>query len=166
MEKKQKKKFAETRVGKFLKSRGLNTVLEVVGDVVPGVGIFNEVKKAILPSNDLSPADKDIFLDLMKLDVQELEAVLDDKKNARERELKIRDRGDLDWMMITTGVVALLLLIFIAVVMVFIELPSENRGLFHNFIGIIEGAAISIFTYYFGSSRGSKLKTDILKNRS
>jgi hypothetical protein len=162
-----KKKFIETRVGKFLKSKGLNAVLDLAGDVVPGVAVLDKVKDALIGKNSqyqVSPEDRDIFIELYKLDVSELDLVLKDKANARERELSLFKAGKKsDWLMSATGVVGLIMFMFIAYVMVFVEIPENNKALFNQFIGIIEGVIISIFTYYWGSSRGSKQKTEILK---
>jgi uncharacterized membrane protein len=38
------------------------------------------------------------------------------------------------------------------------SVPNENRELVTNIVGIIEGLLISIYSYYFGSSMGSRLK--------
>jgi hypothetical protein len=36
--------------------------------------------------------------------------------------------------------------------------PEKNRELIFHIFGIVEGVLLSIFSYYFGSSAGSRLK--------
>ena len=51
------------------------------------------------------------------------------------------------------------------VLLVFLEIPGANKGLIDTFSGaLITVCLTSIYAYYFGSSKGSADKTDIMKN--
>jgi hypothetical protein len=43
-------------------------------------------------------------------------------------------------------------------------IPESNREALINMLGIIEGALLTIITFYYGSSKGSQKKSDTIKN--
>ena len=47
--------------------------------------------------------------------------------------------------------------------LVFMEIPESNREVYVHMLGILEGVVVTIGSYYFGSSSGSKAKTEILE---
>lgn len=69
-----KKKFKETKLGKFLSSKG-SVLVDVIGDVLPDRGVLGVVKGLIDKDNDLPTADKDMALELLKMDMAEMDAV-------------------------------------------------------------------------------------------
>jgi len=159
------KPFRDTAVGKFLQSKGFNSVLNVAGAAIPGVKILQDVKNAVMGSQefkDLTPEEREQFLRLYDLEVQELDKRLADVQNARFREIEIKKLGKSDWFMNTAGIIALAAFIFIIYVLVFRNIPEANKTLFTHLIGIIEGVVISIYAYYWGSSKGSRDKTQKL----
>ena len=62
-----KKRFSETKVGKFLLDKGSN-LFNVVGDVLPDNGVLGVVKNLIEKDNTIPQQDKDIALELIKQD--------------------------------------------------------------------------------------------------
>lgn len=46
--------------------------------------------------------------------------------------------------------------------LIYREIPVENVSILIHVLGIIEGAFMAIVSYEFGSSKGSKQKTDLL----
>lgn len=91
-----------------------------------------------------------------------------DRSSARQREVELTKArgGKLDIMHFVTGIVALLAFVFALIVVAFLHIPEENRELFIHILGIIEGAVLGIYTYYYGSSAGSKQKTELLAGNS
>lgn len=162
------KKIGDTKVGKFLKSKGLNTVLETVGAFVPGVKVFDMIKDAVIGEDStvqLTPEERQQFLEALNMDLLNYSKEVEDRTDARRRETDQFKAGrKIDFMMIATGLTGLSLFIYIAYVIVYERVSGENQPLFHHFIGIIEGAVISMFAYYYGSSKGSKEKNEIIKN--
>lgn len=58
------------------------------------------------------------------------------------------------------------MIIFFGVViysLAFREIPEANREVFVHMLGILEGVIVTIVTYYYGSSSGSKTKTEIIE---
>lgn len=43
------------------------------------------------------------------------------------------------------------------------EIPEGNREIFIHVLGIIEGSAITIVSFYFGSSASSKAKSKVIE---
>tara|TARA_R110002095_G_scaffold209669_1_gene196391 strand:+ start:69 stop:488 length:420 start_codon:yes stop_codon:yes gene_type:complete len=69
-----KKKFSETKVGKFLKGAAPK-LLNIIGDVFPSVGILSKAKDLIQKDTNISKEDKDIALKLLEIDVIEMQEV-------------------------------------------------------------------------------------------
>ena len=69
-----KKKFKDTRVGKFLVKAAPN-ILGVAGDLLPDAGVFGMVKQLISNDNKLPDQDKDEALKLIELDIIEAEEI-------------------------------------------------------------------------------------------
>ena len=69
-----KKRFSETKVGKFLLDKGSN-LFNVVGDVLPNNGVLGVVKNLIEKDDTIPQQDKDIALELIKQDQIEMQEV-------------------------------------------------------------------------------------------
>ena len=69
-----KKKFSQTKVGKFLLDKGSN-LFNAVGDVLPDNGVLGVVKNLIDKDNTMPQQDKDIALELIKQDQIEMQEV-------------------------------------------------------------------------------------------
>ena len=144
----EKKKFKDTKVGQFLKTKAPN-ILAKVGDLLPDSGVLGIVKNLVDKSPDLSPADKEMAHQQLK-ELYELE--VRDRESARNREVEVAKTGKFDFMFNLTGFIGLGVFVFIVYVIVYLEVPKENKELFIHLIGIAEGVVLSIFGYYFGSA--------------
>ena len=71
----------------------------------------------------------------------------------------------LDFMQVITGLV--ILLIFRTITSSFLqsEIPEGNREIVIHTLGILEGAVIAIVSFYFGSSKGSQAKNDLINKQ-
>lgn len=142
-----KKPFSKTKLGKFLKETA-PSILDVVGNVLPDKGILGIVKNLIDKDDNMSADDKsEAHRQLVEL--YELEVM--DRDSAREREVKVKRYG-VDWMFNATGIVGLAAFAFLVYTVVTTEVPETNKEIFIHLIGIVEGVALSIFGYYFGSA--------------
>jgi len=148
MEDKEKKKFKDTKVGKFLNEKAPK-MLDTIGDVLPDRGVLGIVKNLISSSDELSPEDKAIALDHLK-EVFELE--VQDRESARNREIEIAKVHRFDFLFYLTGMVGLSVFCFIVYAIVYLQIPDQNKEIWIHLIGISEGVVLSIFGYYFGSS--------------
>lgn len=142
----EKKKFKETGLGKFL-SKTAPSVLDVVGNLLPDKGVLGVVKN-LIDDSDMSSEDKQIAHDQL-VELYRLE--VEDRDSARKREVALRQYGT-DWMFNVTGLVGLSAFAFLVYTVVTTEVPASNKEIFIHLLGIVEGVALSIFGYYFGSA--------------
>jgi hypothetical protein len=132
-----KKPFNETKVGRLLNK------------VLPDKGVIGVLKDVLDLDQDLTPEDKERAADAL---VKAYEAEVSDRDSARKREVEIAKSGKNDWLFSLTGVVGLGAFAVIIWAILALEIPAENKELFYHLIGIVEGVALSIFGFYFGTS--------------
>jgi len=147
----EKKKFKDTKVGKFLNQKAPK-ILDTVGDILPSNGVFGVVKNLISSSDELSVEDKAIALQELDKSIQVFELEIKDKESARLREVEIAKTGKFDFLFYLTGLVGLGVFCFIVYAIVFLQIPEQNKEIWIHLIGISEGVVLSIFGYYFGSA--------------
>jgi hypothetical protein len=73
-EKKQRKKFKETKVGVFLKEKAPK-ILDGIGEILPDNGVYGVVKNLITTDKQMSPADKETAMKLLDMDMAEMQSV-------------------------------------------------------------------------------------------
>lgn len=144
----EKKPFKDTTVGKILLGL-VPGVAKTAASLLPDKGVFGALKSIIDTDPDLSDEEKaaahDQLVELYKLEVE-------DRDSARKREAAIKAAGGTDWMMSLTGLIGLISFAYVVYTVVTTEVPAENKEIFIHMIGIVEGVALSIFGYYFGSA--------------
>ena len=145
-----KKKFKETKLGKFLLGKAPD-ILEVAGDLLPDAGLLGTVAKLIDKSPDLTPEDKEQAHNQLK-ELYALEVA--DRDSARKRETDIAKTGRFDLMFNLTGIIGLSAFAFIIYAIVYLEIPETNKEVWIHLIGICEGIVLSIFGYFYGSAVG------------
>lgn len=145
---KEKKPFAQTGLGKIL----LNVIpgfLKGASKALPDSGVLGVIKNLIDTDPDMTDEEKaqahDQLVELYRLEVE-------DRDSARKREAAIVNAGGKDWMMSLTGIIGLAAFGFIVYTVVTTNVPESNKEIFIHMIGIVEGVALSIFGYYFGSA--------------
>jgi hypothetical protein len=95
----------------------------------------------------LKKADEDFAVKMGQLNLDTAKLAFDDKANAREREMTIRDRTPMALgMSVTVGFFALLTM------MAFHELPSANQAILNTMVGGLGTGFALVLSYYFGSS--------------
>ena len=144
----EKKKFKDTKVGKFLKDKAPK-ILDTVGDVLPDKGVLGIVKNLISSSDEMSEEDKQIAFAHMK-EMYELE--VQDRDSARNREIEVAKIHKFDFLFYLTGIIGLSVFCFIVYAIAYLNIPEANKEIWIHLIGISEGVVLSIFGYYFGSS--------------
>ena len=141
------KKFKDTKLGNFL-GKTAPHILDIAGDLLPDAGVLGIVKNLVEKDEKISPEDKKEALAQTK-EMYELE--VKDRDSARRREVNLRKFGT-DWMFNATGIVGLSAFAFLVYTVVTTEVPESNKEIFIHLLGIVEGVALSIFGYYFGSA--------------
>lgn len=170
-EEKEKKQFKETKFGKFLNKAGQSVpeILNVGGKILTGNigGAVQEVGNIL---NKKANHDKEAEKLLQEFEVFKLEyekelyeLEVEDRNSAREREVEMAKSGKTDWLMYATGITGLGTFVALVYSVLFRELPES--AIVHQLIGLVEGVAITIFAYYFGTSKSSKDKDEIIKKQ-
>jgi hypothetical protein len=144
----EKKPFKETGLGKIL----LNVLpgfVKGASKALPNSGVLGVIKNLINNDPDMTDEEKaqahDQLVELYRLEVE-------DRDSARKREAAIKSTGGKDWMMSLTGIIGLAAFAFLVYTVVTTQVPESNKEIFIHMIGIVEGVALSIFGYYFGSA--------------
>jgi hypothetical protein len=169
------KKFKDTKFGAWLNKAG-NTLKDNVGDIA-GIGIkvaTGNISGAIADATDMikgndSPEAKELLteleMNLKEWEKEMYELEIKDRESARNREIEIKKAGGQDIMMIVTGSVGLLSFLLIVYTVLYRTLPEGNEKLVYHLLGVVEGVSVTMFAYYFGSSKGSKDKSALLNNK-
>jgi len=150
---KPKKKFKDTKVGKFLKEKAPK-ILDSIGDVLPNNGVYGVVKNLISQDDEIAPKDKELALKLIDQDVAEMNSV---------SERWQYDMKSDSWLSKNTRP---LTLIYLTVCMtLFIVFDSIDLLFDMNaaWIDLLQTLLVTVYVAYFGS-RGAE-KVFINKNK-
>jgi len=125
---------------------------------------------ALKPEDEMKPED---VKNLRERAMQHAEFMAEidakDRASAREREIQIstNDKAPLINKIVTPvlalGVVGLAFALF--GVLLFIEVKPEAKDILIYVLGVLSAAVTQILSYYFGSSQGSKDKSELLKEQ-
>ena len=135
-----KKPFNQTFVGKLL-AKGK--------DILPEKGVLGALKNLIDSDDTLSAEERE---EAHRALIEAYKAEVSDRDSARNREVEIAKAGKEDWLFSLTGIVGLGAFAAIIWAILALDIPEGNKELFIHTIGIVEGVALSIFGYYFGTS--------------
>tara|TARA_R110000787_G_scaffold34254_2_gene88917 strand:+ start:620 stop:1093 length:474 start_codon:yes stop_codon:yes gene_type:complete len=147
---KMKKKFNETKVGKFL-SKAAPGILDIAGDVLPDAGLFGLVKNLITKDTVLPVEDKEKALKLLEQDMIEMQEI----SKRWESDMKSDS-----WLSKNTRPMCL---IFLSIMTVsFIWVDSHEALSFtveQEWIGLLKTLVTTVYVAYFGSRGVEKFKT-------
>ena len=157
---KPKKKFGQTTVGRLLKA-SVGLINPALGSLIQGnmsiEQVISSIKDSYAPINDKIRAQE--------LILEAYESEVADRASARQREMAALATGSNDILFKTVGWG--ITLCFIGVVAGAIglwEIPEESQRLFDMGFGAVVAAFTQVIGYYFGSSMGSKQKTNLMKD--
>jgi len=132
-----KKKFKDTKVGKFLKDKAPN-ILNGIGDVLPDKGALGIVKNLISSDDNIGPEDKEMALKLLEQDSVEMENV----SKRWESDMKSDS-----WLSKNTRPITLIYLTLASTILI---------------IELLKTLLITVYVAYFGS-RGAEKITNLKK---
>ena len=144
-----KKKFSETKVGKFLGSVAPG-ILGVASDLLPDAGLLNVVKGLIIKDETIKPEDKETALKLLEQDQVEMQEV--SKRWASDM------KSD-SWLSKNTRQMSL---IFLTVSMVILILLDSFKIEFHvaeGWVSLLQTLLVTVYVAYFGSRGAEKFKS-------
>ena len=147
-----KKKFKDTKVGKFL--LGKSGIIDVISNILPDQGALGMVKNLIDKDPDLPPQDKETALALLEQDIIELQ--------------EISKRWDSDmksdsWLSKNTRPMTLIFLTVSVVIFILLDGFDIAFGINSGWIDLLKSLLITVYVAYFGS-RGVEKFTSITNN--
>ena len=157
---KPKKKFGQTTVGKLLKA-SIGLINPVLGNIIQGGMSIEEVVSSI--KNSDAPAEDRVRAQEMVLEAYEAEVA--DRASARQREMAALTSGSNDILFKTVGWgITLCFVAVIAGSLGIWQVPEESQRMFDMGFGAVVASFTQVIGYYFGSSSGSKQKTNLMNN--
>ena len=144
-----KKKFNETKVGKFL-SKAAPGILDLAGDVLPDAGVFGLVKNLISKDPVLPAEDKEKALKLLEQDIVEM------------KEISKRWASDMksdSWLSKNTRPLTLIFLTVSMVLLIFSDSIGESFNVDSGWVDLLKSLLITVYVAYFGSRGAEKFKS-------
>ena len=154
----KKKKFGQTTVGKLL-GTAVSLINPTLGNLVNGAATIEDTIDAVTAA-DVPIEDK---IRAKELVLEAYEAEVSDRIAARQREMAVAASGGSDILFKTIGwSISVAFLIVVAAAVGLWEVSPEQQRLFDMGFGAVIAQMTAVVSYYFGSSFGSKQKTDLL----
>lgn len=147
-------------IGKVFKP---GNFLENAGKIVDDLTMSAEEKAEL--KLKIEQAHRDHEIKLMELASTELQTYLSDVQDARDMQKVALQQDDRFAKRFVYYLAALCTVLAFATfgVLVFVEIPAANRDIAYMGAGaILSGCLVTIMNYFFGSSRGSDRKMEIL----
>ena len=149
---KPKKKFKDTKVGKFLLGSG-STIVDTVGDLLPNSGVLGIVKNLIAKDETLPPEDKEKAMRLLELDKIELQ--------------EVSKRWDSDmksdsWLSKNTRPMTLIYLTVVTSLYIILDSLDIAFDIDESWVELLKTLLVTIYVAYFGS-RGFEKYSSIKK---
>ncbi len=166
-----KKPFKETKLGKFLTGEGAGNLLNTIGQVATGnwIGAAGSIKDMITNSTELTPEKKELALAALNQDLEMMRLELEDRKDARSREVQINQSAEASWLSKNTGsIIALIFTVFACTLYILVLTGNlkASENITFSVVSSVTGIAMLIIGYYFGSSRSSAMKDQAINNLS
>ena len=143
-----KKKFKDTRVGKFL-SKVAPNILNTASDLLPDAGVLKLVGGLISKDEVLTPKDKEQALKLLELDIIEIQ------------EISKRWENDMSSDSYLSKNVRPMMLIFLTIstwCLILMDSLAIDFGVSIEWIDLLKSLLITTYVAYFGSRGFEKYK--------
>jgi len=146
-DKKPRKKFKDTKVGKFLVGNG-SAIVDTVGDLLPDSGVLGIVKNLIDKDPAMPPEDKEKAMKLLELDMIEM--------------AEISKRWDSDmksdsWL--SKNIIYLTVITSLYIILDSLDIAFDID---ESWVELLKTLLVTIYVAYFGS-RGFEKYTTIKK---
>ena len=143
-----KKKFKDTKVGKFL--LGKSGIIDVITNILPDKGALGMVRNLIKKDPDLPPQDKETALMLLEQDIIELQEV--SKRWSSDM------KSD-SWLSKNTRPMTLIFLTVSVVIFILLDGFDIAFGINSGWIDLLKSLLITVYVAYFGSRGVEKFKS-------
>ena len=137
-----------------------DTVVGGIGEVVESVG------KTVDMFVTTDKEREELEISKARLNLETFAAEVKDRESAREREVRVNESEKAGWLsknvssLLAIGCLVLTFLMFYQVLYKTID-PAKQEIVVY-ILGALSAISTQIISYYFGSSMGSKAKTDML----
>ena len=148
---KPKKKFKETKVGKFLKEKA-PAILNTVGEFLPDQGGLGVVKNIISGDKSIGPEDKEMALKLLDQDIAEMNNISDRWAS---------DMKSDSWLSKNTRPMTLIFLTLAMTIFIILD-STVLLEIKTGWVSLLEALLLTVYVAYFGS-RGAEKITKIRK---
>lgn len=143
-----KKKFKDTKVGRFLTSVG-STLGDGMDDVLPDNGVLGIFKRLIAKDNTLTPQDKETALKLLEIDSMEIQ--------------EVSKRWDSDmasdsWLSKNVRPITLIYLTLATTIYIVLDSLEISFKIDEAWIELLKTLLVTIYVAYFGSRGFEKFK--------
>lgn len=180
-ENKLKDKLKGSKIAEFIREKVkpvAGDILQVVGDItgresIEKIGEYltsnrdtDERIRALSAEFEMKRLEYEMDIEkiAMQNEIDTLRLENEDRKRASDREIEyMKITGKRDWLMGAVVVTGLLLTIGVVASLIFITIPAENQRLADMSFGSILSIGASIFAYYVGSSKSSRMKDETIK---
>ncbi len=146
-EKKQRKKFKETKVGVFLKEKAPK-ILNGIGDILPDNGVYGVVKNLITTDKEMSPADKETAMKLLEMDLAEMQSISDRWQY---------DMKSDSWLSKNTRPLALIYLTVCMTLYIVLDSLQMVFDMKEAWIDLLQTLLVTVYVAYFGSRGAEKV---------
>ena len=146
-EKKQRKKFKETKVGVFLKEKAPK-ILDGIGDILPDSGVYGVVKNLITTDKQMTPADKETAMKLLDMDLAEMQSV----SERWEYDMKSDS-----WLSKNTRPLALIYLTVCMTLYIVLDSMKMVFDMKEAWIDLLQTLLVTVYVAYFGSRGAEKV---------
>ncbi len=146
-EKKQRKKFTETKVGVFLKEKAPK-ILNGIGDILPDNGVYGVVKNLITTDKEMTPADKETAMKLLDMDLAEMQSV----SERWEYDMKSDS-----WLSKNTRPLALIYLTVCMTLYIVLDSMQMVFDMKEAWIDLLQTLLVTVYVAYFGSRGAEKV---------
>ena len=146
---KNKKRFKDTRVGKFLTKVAPN-ILKGVSDIVPDAGFLKLIGNLISKNDAITPKNKEEALNLLEMDIIEMQEI--SKRWSSDM------RSD-SWLSKNTRPMTLIFLTVSVVIFILLDGFDIAFGINSGWIDLLKSLLITVYVAYFGSRGVEKFKS-------
>lgn len=143
-----KKKFKDTRVGKFL-SKTAPKILSGVSDIVPDAGILKLISGLISNDKGITPKDKEEALKLLEMDIVEMQEV---------SKRWVSDMSSDSWLSKNVRPMMLIFLTVSTWLLILMDSLNIDFGVATEWIDLLKSLLITVFVSYYGSRGIEKYK--------
>ena len=144
-----KKKFKDTKVGKFLTTVAPN-IVGGVGDVLPNSGVLGIVKNLISKDQTITVEDKEKALKLLEQDMVEMQEV--SKRWSSDM------KSD-SWLSKNTRPMTLIFLTISLVILILLDSFKIPFEISTGWVDLLKSLLITVYVAYFGSRGAEKFQT-------